>query len=230
MNLDNLFQFFLSFTGTFNIGLLITLFIICFAGEFHIAIPYLLEMIWLLSGYNVATGVLTPSQFMALWLTSQAGRQVGAASLFYLAYAGSKPITNFYNKHFKGAVSQKVTDNFVTRSKWFRSIDVYSPFSVALGRLFWLRIPLTIFLGIQKKLTANILGILISGAIWDAMYIVPGILGKAVGVKPVYMVIYSLGGLTVLYAVTFFGRRLLKRRKRKDIPVDDPAKKPEEPD
>jgi membrane-associated protein len=215
--LDNFLQLILGFIGTYNAKLLIALFIICAIGEFHISIPYLLETIWLLSGYYVATGEFTPFQFILLWLVSLLGRLTGAIGLFYLAYFGSTPLINLYRKYFKGNLSDKLTSNPITRSKWFRNVNLFSPFSVAMGRLFWLRIPLTLFLGARKQIRALVLGILISSVVWDAIYILLGVAGGAVALKPMSMILYSLIGLTAFYVLTFAVRRLASQFSHKDV-------------
>jgi membrane protein DedA with SNARE-associated domain len=218
MNLENFLELVLSFTGTFDARLLLVLFGICFIGEFNIATPYLLETIWMLLGYHLVTGVLTPLQLIILWLSSELGRQVGSLTLFYLSYAGSKPLSKLYRKYFKGSFSEKLVSNPVTNSRWFRNINLYSPFSIAIGRLFWLRIPITIFLGTQKKLKANMLGVLVASVIWDSFFIIPGLLGGAVEVEPFSMILYSVIGLTSLYVLTFVIRRLVTRRSKKQPP------------
>ena len=77
MNLEALFQQAFTLAGTFNPTLVVFLFIICFIGEFGICIPYLLETIWLMSGYNFGTGVIPLVDLLLLWLVAQVGRQAG---------------------------------------------------------------------------------------------------------------------------------------------------------
>jgi membrane-associated protein len=216
MNLENILQQVLSFTGTFNPNLVIALFLICSIGEFGASIPYLLETIWLLSGYHLGTGVLSPFHLVLLWLVAQAGRQLGATMLYHLSRFGSIPLMKLYRKYFGASLSEKVSRSNAMPFKLLRKINYLSPFSIALGRLFGLRIPLTLTLGAGRQLRILSLGVLLSSLIWDSIYISLGVVGGKAVLKPVEMILYSLIGLTVLYVVTFVIRRLSRLRSSKD--------------
>lgn len=212
MNLQDFLQQILTFTGTFNFHLVLFLFIICAIGEFSISVPYLLETVWLLSGYNLGTGTLSPYQIVLLWLAAQAGRQVGAIALYHVSRLGSTPIMKFYQKHFEAKLSEKLSENNSLPLKLIRKIDFSSPFSIALGRLFWLRIPITVTLGIKGKRGILSAGVLISSLAWDSVYISIGVAGGNAILKPTQMILYSLIGLTILYGITFAIRHFSKRR------------------
>lgn len=211
MNLEALIQQAFNLAGTFNPTLVIFLFIICFIGEFGICIPYLLETIWLLSGYNFGTGVIPLIDLLLLWLVAQVGRQAGGMTLSYLGRFGSMPIVKFYNKHFEANVNEKLAENNTTTVSFFRRINFLSPFSVALGRLIWLRIPISLILGAKKQLKTLSLGILMASLVWDGLYIFLGaVVGAHTALKPAQMILFSLIGLTLLYAGTFAFRHLWK--------------------
>jgi membrane-associated protein len=213
MNLEAFFQQAFTLAGTFNLTLVIFLFIICFIGEFGICIPYLLETIWLMSGYNFGTGVIPLTDLLLLWLVAQAGRQAGGITLSYLGRFGSMPLIKFYNRHFETSVNEKLVENDSPAVGFFRRINFLSPFSVALGRLIWLRIPLSLIMGAKKQLKTLSLGILLSSLVWDGMYIFLGaVVGAHTELKPAEMILLSLIGLTLLYAVSFAARHLWKLR------------------
>jgi membrane-associated protein len=213
MNLEAFFQQAFTLAGTFNLTLVIFLFIICFIGEFGICIPYLLETIWLMSGYNFGTGVIPLTDLLLLWLVAQVGRQVGGITLSYLGRFGSMPLIKFYNRHFETSVNEKLVENDSPAVGFFRRINFLSPFSVALGRLIWLRIPLSLIMGAKKQLKTLSLGILLSSLVWDGMYIFLGaVVGAHTELKPAEMILLSLIGLTLLYAVRFAARHLWKLR------------------
>jgi membrane-associated protein len=213
MNLEAFFQQAFTLAGTFNLTLVIFLFIICFIGEFGICIPYLLETIWLMSGYNFGTGVIPLTDLLLLWLVAQIGRQAGGITLSYLGRFGSMPLIKFYNKHFEASVNEKLAENDSPTVGFFRRINFLSPFSVALGRLIWLRIPISMILGAKKQLKTLSLGILLASLVWDGMYIFLGaVVGAHAAIKPPQMILYSLIGLTLLYAVSFAARHLWKLR------------------
>lgn len=221
MNFGGILQEVASVAGTFDLRLVIILFLICSVGEFGlVSIPYLLETIWLSLGYNFSTGVLTPYNLGLLWLVAQAGRQTGAIVLFYCGRFGSVPVVKLYQKYVKGRLSGKLSANPSGSLKFFGGINYLSPFSVAVGRLFGLRVPLSLAVGANRRLRANILGILLSSLIWDGIYISLGVFGGKMQLKPSQMILYSLIGLTLVYAMTLTVRHL----RRQSILSKDSAK------
>ena len=210
MNLEALVQEAFKMAGTYDFKLIIFLFLICAIGEFGlISIPYLLETVWLSSGYNFSIGLLTPFHLLFLWLVAQVARQTGAVILFYCGRFGSVPVMKFYQKYIKARLSKKLS-NQASPFKFFK-MNVLSPFSVAMGRLLGLRVPLSLAVGAKRQLRTNILGILIASLIWDSTYIVLGIFGGRIQLKPSQMMIFSLIGLTVIYVVTLTVRYLRQR-------------------
>ncbi len=215
MDLEGILQQVLNFTGTFDFKLLIFLFLICSIGEFSVSVPYLLETVWMLSGYHLGTGEFSFYQIVVLWCVAQAARQTGAAGLYHLSRFGSIPLMKLYQRYFESKVSQKLTEkNASAPVKFIRKINYLSPFSVAFGRLFWLRIPITMTLGIKRKHKVLSGGVLLSSLVWDSVYISLGLLGATATLKPLQMVLYSLIGLTVLYTITFAARQLPRLFKR----------------
>ncbi len=213
MNLEVIFQQVFNLAGTFNCTVVVFLFLLCSIGEFGASVPYLLETVWLSSGYNFGTGVIPFLDLALLWLVAQVGRQTGAIMLYHLGRFGSMPLMKLYHKHFQTSLSGKLSDNNAMPFNLFRKMNFLSPFSVALGRLFGLRIPLTLTLAVKKQFKKLLLGIVLSSLVWDSMYIFLGtVVGANVVLKPTQMISYSLIGLTILYAVSFAIRRLLKLR------------------
>jgi membrane-associated protein len=182
------------------------LFIICTIGEFGISIPYVLESIWLLVGYQLGAGVLSPLHLVGLWLAAQCGRQLGSMALYHVGRFGSMPLVRFYNKQRLSRFTSKLAN-----SKVLSRINLASPFSVAFGRLFWMRIPLTLTLAVKKSLRMLSMGVLLSSVVWDTIYISLGIgVGTTAAIKPIQMLFASVTGLTLIYLVTFIVRRLKK--------------------
>lgn len=212
MSLEDTVAHLLQFTATFDLRMAGVLFALCAVGEFGLSIPYVLESVWLMTGYHLGAGVLSPLHFVGLWLAAQFGRQVGAVALYQVGRYGSAPLLRWYRQgRMPGFISR------VVNSKAARRVNIFSPFSVALGRLFWMRIPLSLTLGARKDLRTLLVGVLISSLIWDAIYILVGLtVGATAVVEPVYMFVYSLAGLTLFYLVTFGVRRLVKRSRPSD--------------
>ena len=206
MNLAEFLSQGLSLVGTFNPKIVVFLFLLCLIGEVvGLSVPYLLETTWLLVGYQLSTRVLSLPDLMLLVLTAQAGRQTGALVLYHIGSSGSTLLTKYKN-YFK----LKIDINDSPPFKLFRKINVLSPFSVALGRLLWLRIPLTLILGTKRKLKVLLLGVSLSSLVYDGIYIALGaIVGTATALEPIRLILYFLVGLTIMYGVTFAIRRLI---------------------
>jgi membrane protein DedA with SNARE-associated domain len=223
MNFAGLIQEAFKIAGTYDLKLVVFLFLICAIGEFGlISIPYLLETIWLSSGYNFSIGVLNPYHLVFLWLVAQVARQTGAIILFYCGRFGSVPFVKLYQKYIKARLSKKLS-NQSSPFKFFK-MNVLSPFSVAAGRLLGLRIPLSLAVGANRQLRTNILGILLASLIWDSIYIVLGIFGGRIQLKPSQMMLYSLVGLTAIYVVTLTVRYLRQRSTRSKDSITGSAK------
>ena len=216
MNLEVIFQQVFNLAGTFNPTLVVFLFLICLIGEFGVSVPYLLETVWLVSGYNFGNGMLPLLDLVLLWLVAQVGRQIGATMLYHLGQFSSTPLIRLYHKHFKASLSGKLSENNSIPFSFLRRVNFLSPFSIALGRLFALRIPITLTLGVKKQLKVLLAGVVLSSLVWDGMYIFLGaVVGANVVLKPFQMILYSLIGLTILYAVSFAVRHLWKLRTSK---------------
>jgi len=215
MNLTEFFSQGLALVGAFDLRVLVFLFLLCLIGEaVGLFVPYLFEATWLLIGFQFSQRVVSPVYLMLLLLTCIAGREVGVLALYYISRSGSALITK-YTDHFM----RRVNVNDTMPIKLFRKIDILaSPFSVALGRLLWLRIPLTLILGAKRKLKVLLLGVAISSLIYEGIYLTLGaIVGTTTTLEPFRLILYSLSSLTVIYGVTFTIRRLIniltKRRR-----------------
>jgi membrane protein DedA with SNARE-associated domain len=205
--LENFLSQALQITNNFNPHIAIVLFLLCFFGEAWIGIPYILETIWLLSGYQLATQPDFAGDLILIWLTSQAGRQSGSLVLYYSGILGLAPLKKFYKRFIESRLPKKqVVPDFIRKL-----VLKPSPFAVAVGRLFGLRIPMALTMSANRKLPQLALGVLMASVVWDGAYIVIGMLvGPRVENKQM-MLLYSLAGLTVLYLV-IAGLRIFKNR------------------
>jgi membrane-associated protein len=214
MNLGDITREILAFAGTFNIWLVLTIFLMLSIGEFGTSIPYVMETIWILAGYHAVTGTLSVPELIALWLVAVTGRALGAVALYQVAGLGRGPIMRLYHRFFGKILSQSTSENgnVSLPVRFFRRINLLSPYSVAFGRLIWLRVPLTLILSMRRKRKVLLQAVLLSSVAWDATYILIGVIGGNVQVKPTAIILYSLAGLTVIYGVGFLIRRLLRLR------------------
>ncbi len=214
MNLSALLSQVLEVTSSFNPKIAAILFILCAIGEVGFALPYVLETMWLLAGYNVAQGTLHPLDLLYMWLIAQAGRQTGSLALYYSSMLGMIPIRKFYRKYIESRIPKKLT----VPPSIAKSLSNPSPFSISMGRLIGLRIPMAVTMSVKQKLSTLVLAVLLSSIVWDGIYL---ILGSTVGGRIIpqaqskYMVLYSLAGLTVLYVITLLIRYLWRFRSAK---------------
>lgn len=200
--------------GAFGSTFALLFFVVCLVGEAAgISVPFLLETALLMAGYRFSAGNLSFLNLAFLALMTQAGRQAGAFALYNLGGRGSALL----GKYQKRLLLK--TGTMANGSSWLsQRIDRLSPFSVALGRLLWLRIPLTLILGAKRKLGVLVLGIMLSSLAYDGAYMIIGaIAGITMALKPAQMLLFFLGGLSSLYAITFVARRVIaffgRRRK-----------------
>jgi len=216
VNLADLLQQIVALAATLDPRMAALLFVICAIGEFGISIPYVLESIWLLAGYQLGADVLSPIHLLGLWVAAQCGRQVGAMALYRVGRFGSPSLVRLYHRLHLARFFSKVT----AKSGAFNHINLAHPFSVAYGRLFGMRIPVALALAVKRKPGMLSLGVLLSSIAWDAAYISLGVIfGSTVAIKPVYMLLFSLAVLTIVYLVTFMVRRLIRHLKPADSPV-----------
>jgi membrane protein DedA with SNARE-associated domain len=211
MNLETFLQQIVSFTATLDPRMAILLFLLCAIGEVGLAIPYILESIWLLVGFNIGAGEISPWHVIILWLSAQAGRQVGTIGLYYIARLGMPALNGFYHKIRLDGVFKML----MARAGAVNRINLASPFSVAFGRMIGMRIPMLLIMAAKKRLGMLSFGVLLSSIIWDALYMAIGaIFGSTVDIEPGYMLLISVGGLTVIYLATFTIRMLVKRKRK----------------
>jgi membrane-associated protein len=214
----------LNFTGTANSWLIIALFLLLSVSEFGLSIPYLMETVWILVGYQALTGSMPVYFVVVLWLTAMAGRTAGALVLYHLASFSGSWIVRFYRRIFKAALATREVEkssslqNHGLFAKIVKIINSLSPFSVAFGRLIWMRIPLTLTLGFRRQIKILVPGVVISSMIWDTTYILVGVVGGGVQLQPFQIVFLSLGALTFIYGVTFLVRWIMKLSSSRQLP------------
>jgi len=226
MDWGGVFQQVVNLTVSFNAGLILAIFLLTLISEFGFSFPYLIESIWLLIGYNISQGMITPEFVVLFCLTSMAGRQVGAFSLYKISGFGSTPLSRLYNKlisagsnerktktrlrkYFLAPVANMVEKNFTPcplkegngrglQSAGNVKARHLSSFNVALGRFIWLKIPITITMGMTRQLIALLTGVALFSLAWDGLYILIGIFGNGRGLSPFNMLLYSFGGFVAI--------------------------------
>jgi membrane-associated protein len=236
VDLGVIFQQVINLTGSFNTGLILAIFLLTLISEFGFSPPYLIESIWLFVGYHIAKGMITPEFIVLFFLTSLVGRQVGAFTLYKLSGFGSTPFTRLYNRIIDSRLKEREMENWFRRlalnpiaNLIAKNFAPYTPkkgsdtsdsstkmvkarhlstINVALGRFIWLKIPLTITMGITRQLIALVAGVTLFSLAWDGLYISLGIFGNGNGLNPMLMLLYTFGGFVVVNLTII----LIKRR------------------
>jgi membrane-associated protein len=216
MNWDQLLTGGLNLVGAFTPEIAIFIFLVCFIGEaFIVSLPFVFETVWLAAGYQLVQGVLPIPDLILLMLTAQLGRQGGSLLLYFLSRKGTK----FFQRFIARRIPRKEPEEGAPL-RLLRSIDSITPIGVAIGRLLWLRIPLTLVLGARNKLKTLMLGIVISSLIYEGVYIgVGAIVGKAANPSK-YILLYFAAGLAVFNLLIFGVRALIrwmKHRQRRAV-------------
>lgn len=216
MNWADYFTQGLTLVGAFSLKIGLLLFLLNLIGEaLAVSVPYLLETTWLLAGYQFSAHVLPFWGMLALMTAAMAGRQVGELLLYSVSRGGSA-VLGKYLKPFK--LNPALADT--TLAKLFHKINLLSPFSVALGRLLWLRIPLTLVLAAKGNLKVLMLATVLSSVVYDSTYIALGaIVGTTTRVEPVRLVLYFLVTMGVIYGGTLVIRYLTARLAKRHQPA-----------
>jgi membrane-associated protein len=224
MDFQSITREILEFTGTANIWLVVSLLVMLSISEFGLSIPYLMETVWILAGYQALNGSMPVYFLVLLWFTAMCGRTLGAVVLYHLARFSSSGLMRLYRRIFRSALqvrepgSSPLPPSRSLPARIWRKINSLSPYSVAFGRLIWLRVPLTLTLGFRKQIKILIPGVVISSAIWDTTYILVGVVGGNIHLQPFQIVIFSLCALTIIYGGTFLVRWIIKLVEARQFP------------
>jgi membrane-associated protein len=210
VNIEHITHEILQFAGTFNIWLVVSLFLLCIINEVGLSIPYLMEAIWILVGYHALSGEVPVYQVILLWLTAVSGRMIGAMILYSVLGLGSTWIMKLYRRLFGKFLNETKSEDKSLPMRLMRKINLFSPFSVAFGRLIWLKIPMTILLSMRKQYKTLLAAIALSSAIWEGTYIIVGVIGGNTHLQPGWFVLYSMGALTIIYGLFFLVRQVMK--------------------
>jgi membrane-associated protein len=163
----------------------------------------------MLAGYNAANGNSPYYDVIIIMFMTQAGRLCGTLIIYALARKGEKLVDRI-----RSFIQPKInSDSFIARM--VSRVNLYSPYSVAVGRLLWLRYPLTLIMAAQGKLKVLVLGTMLSSFIYDSIYIIVGaVVGAKTTLEPYQVIIFFMAGLTVVYITLFSIQRLRQKYHR----------------
>jgi hypothetical protein len=176
-------------------------------------VPYLSETTWLLSGYLVGSHTMPVAYLLPMLIAAQVGRLGGTWLFCYLANKGRSRLFNRFP-----ALRARLERSRFTQKLNKRHWSV--PFWIALGRLFWLKFPINVFIAGNKSFRTLAAGVLISGVVFDSTYVVIGaVIGKNLTLNPIQVLPYFIIGLTSCFILTLAVRQLWKLARAKLIPV-----------
>ncbi len=225
----------LGLTVVFNPWMLLAIFVMTLVAEFGVSIPLLMESVWLFTGYSFVSGNVSAEHLAMFVAVGLVGRLLGGFIVFYLAWYGRKFVGAPLFRFFKSRVNtlsahwapmQRLTDTVHRCVCWAASrtnsgavsesggIKLLgrrfrlSPLTVAGGRFVGLRWPITLFLGAKRQRTKLLLGIAIFSVVWDAAYILFGVLGGKSGLDQMQMVFFPIGAIVVISGLVFGFKRL----------------------
>ena len=204
-----------SFTGIFNIWLILSVFLLFVFNEFGLFIPYLVETVWLMIGYHTFGGSISAFHVILLWIIAILGRTTGVIIFYRLIRLSSPWITMLYHRHFNTDLTSKIKNNNILRLRILKRINIFSPYTVAFGRLIGLKIPFSITLSLHKRIKNMILALILSSIIHDSIYICLGVVGSTIKLPSILIILYSLLALAIIYGVSFIIRFLLRTPENK---------------
>ena len=233
----------LGLAAVFNPWLLLVVFGMTLIAEFGLSVPLLLESVWLFTGYSFTSGSISIEQLVMFMAVGLVGRLLGGTIVFYLAWYGQRfigvPLFRFLKTRGGALISRykplqrvaSVIQNTIhgafSRAGGGGCADDggirilgrrfrISPLTVACGRLVGLRWPITLFLGVKRQRTKLLLGIAIFSVVWDAAYLLFGMVGGKSGLSQMQMVFIPIGIVVTVSALIFGFKRVrsfLKSRK-----------------
>jgi membrane-associated protein len=209
---ENISSQILALTGSLNIWLVISIFILFPISEFGLSIPYLMESMWILVGYHARHSPVFAAELPILLMAGVFARSGGATAFYSLIGLGRSWILKVYRRFFGFALNPDAPAGNSLPARVLRRLNLSSPFTVAFGRLVWLKIPINLTMSVRKDLRVLLLGTALSSLIWDLLYITIGAVVGSAELKPYETVLYSVAALAVIYALLFLARRLLFRR------------------
>jgi membrane-associated protein len=209
---ESITSYVLNVTGSLNIWLVVVILVLFPISEFGLSIPYLMETMWILVGYHARQSAVLGAEIPLLLLVAVCARLGGATALYTLIGLGRTWILKIYRRFFSFALNPESSTNKSLPARILRKLNLFSPFTVAFGRLVWLKIPITLTMSVRKELRVLLTGAAISSVIWDSLYILIGVIVGSAQLKPYQTVLYSVGALTIIYTLFFLARKLFIQR------------------
>jgi hypothetical protein len=195
----------LDITAGLNFKVISAIFLLTVLGEVNIAVPLLIEALWLMVGYqiDVNTSPLSVLNLLLTFIVAQAGRQIGISSVYFAFKAMNNPFSKLFLKRVQGnRFCQKYLAGDSPHGAKYFSLS-----SATIGMLTPLNCAIKLLLVLKRKLKILLIGTLLSGMAFDITYIVMGGVFHATTLNLAYMPIFMLIGFLVFIV---FKMRVLK--------------------
>lgn len=177
-------------TGGVNLGVISTMFLLAMLSEVYIQVPFLIESVWLLVGYQSTMNGTAILNVAIIYLVASAGRQIVMLVMFREIGAINTSLSRLYasriqkSKHYR-----RYAENKGLYEMKFLSVP-----SAALGMLTWLNGPIKFVLILKRRLRVLLLGTLFSGMTFDAIYLTLGAVFGKTPLQLAYLPILLLVG------------------------------------
>lgn len=184
----------LDITNGLTFGAAIAIFLLVMLGEANLAVPLLIESVWLIIGYQAGTSLTALLVALSLFLIAQAGRQAGMLTVYGVLPTINKPLSRLYMKPLRGTrLYKKVASNdYVSNARFLSLVPA------TLGMLTPLNGPIKIMLILKRRPRVLLLGTLFSGMMFDTLYILLGALVKTTSMNLAFLPLFLLAGFLVL--------------------------------
>jgi hypothetical protein len=201
--MEQIVEYYVSLVSGTHPVLWLLIFGLCLVNECIAAsIPYVLETTWLMAGVLLGDGEITVLVVAPLVLAAVLGRLAGMALFYVLVSAGSP----WFFRRFPKLRVRLDDSNFSRRLQsrhW--SVSLW----IALGRLLWLRFPISIVMSLSKRFWPLAWGVAISAFVFEVTYIgVGATVGNAVDLGPAQLLPYFILGITAAFGLGLGIRQL----------------------
>ena len=192
--MEHIVEYYVSLVSGVHPVLWLLIFGLCLVNECIAAsIPYVLETTWLMAGVLLGDGHITVLVVAPLVLAAILGRLAGMSFFYMLVSAGSP----WFFHRFPKLRVRLDDSNFSHRLQsrhW--SVSLW----IALGRLLWLRFPISLVMALSKRYWALAAGVAISALVFEVTFIgVGATVGNAVDLGPAQLLPYFLLAITASF-------------------------------
>ncbi|MBI2832498.1 MAG: hypothetical protein HYX79_09605 [Chloroflexi bacterium] len=187
----------LDITAGINLKIIGAMLLLTVLGEGYIQVPLLMESIWMITGYQSSINSTALLNVSLIFLVAQTGRQIGISAIYLLVSAFNTPLSRFYASRIqKHKYYKKYLDN-----QCFYNVKFLSLPSATLGMLTWLNGPIKLMLILNKKARILLLSTLLSGMVFDGIYMGIGAVFHTTTLQLTYLPAFMLIGFLIFVFV-----------------------------